>query len=88
MAKAAAASVVDSIAGAIPDTTTGPRKWWERADAIHADVLTAIDVAWREGRFGRKKYPAARAISAKLAELGIATVGPQGVIAWLDRPAS
>lgn len=87
MAKSTATSVVDAIATAIPGSI-GPRKWWERVDAAHRDVLTAIDAAWREGRFGRKKYPAARAISAKLAELGIATVGPQGVIAWLDRPAS
>ena len=88
MAKAsAAASVVDDIAVAIPGSI-GPRKWWKRADASHADVLAAIDAAWRAGKFGRKKYPAARAIAAKLTDLGIASIGPQGVIAWLDRPAS
>ena len=86
MGKASALSVVDDIAGAIP-CNHGPRPWWERA-APHQDVLDAIHAAWRGGKFGLKKYPAARAISAKLADLGIASVGPQGVITWLDRPAS
>lgn len=87
MPKPAASSVIDDIAGAIKPSL-GLRPWWERTDKAHAETLAAIHDAWKAGRFGRKKYPAARAIGAKLSELGIASVGPQGVIAWLDRAES
>lgn len=77
------ASVLDEVLGnlAKPRALT----WHERVAPEHAATLREIREAWASGRLGNKKTTAARAISKTLSDRGIARVGPQGVIAWLER---
>lgn len=81
---AKAKSAVDEIAGSIPDRQSPA--WEHRVAAEHLSTLAEIKAACRDGKFGRHKITAARAISEYLARHGIAQVGPQGVLAWLQKP--
>lgn len=58
------------------------KPWWVRLTAEQRAEIEPLRTAWREGRLGRRKMTAARAISTTLAEIGI-QIGPQGVQAWL-----
>lgn len=80
---AKAASVVDEVLGNLAKPK--PLAWHERIAPEHAATLRDIREAWASGRLGNKKITAARAISKTLTDRGIARVGPQGVIAWLER---
>lgn len=75
--------IVSEIAAAIP-TEHPVKPWWRRISDEQRATIAPILAAWRGGRLGKRKATAAKAISAKLAELGI-KIGPQGVQAWLDR---
>ena len=83
--KETVADVVARIAASVPRDNHGTRPWWERHYAQHAQLLDAIHAGWYAGTFGSKKRPAAKIISAELAEHGI-TIGEQGVITWLRLP--
>ena len=80
---AKAANVVDEVLGNLAKPK--PLAWHERVAPEHAATLCEIREAWASGRLGTKKITAARAIAKTLNDRGIAKVGPQGVIAWLDR---
>lgn len=80
---AKAANVVDEVLNNI--ARPRPLAWHERVAPEHAETLRDIREAWASGRLGNKKITAARAISKTLNDRGIAKVGPQGVIAWLER---
>jgi hypothetical protein len=75
--------IVDMIAASI-DPRSGFRPWWERVDADQAAMLEVIWLAWKAGTFGTKRLTAAKAISKAIAGRGI-SIGPQGVLRWLDR---
>jgi hypothetical protein len=79
------ADLVAEIAASIPEVHQGTRPWYERVPAEHDATVRAIHAAWHSGVFGTRKSTAARAISAKLATIGI-SIGEQGVIAWLKTP--
>ena len=79
--------IVAEIAATVPRATTGSQRWHQRVGDKHREMLAAIHAAWHDGAFGSKNAPAARAISAKLQELGI-DIGPQGVLQWLRLPRS
>lgn len=80
---AKAPSIVDRIAAAIPESQAG-KAWWKRLTPEQAEMVSPILAAWKAGRFGRAKITAARVIAATLTEHGI-KIGPQGVVAWLQR---
>ena len=76
-------SLVDQIAAAIPESGSG-KPWWRRLTPEQQELVQPILAAWRAGRFGSAKMPAARAISKTLTQQGI-PIGAQGVLAWLQR---
>lgn len=77
-------SAVDEIASSIPEKR---RLSWEfRVAGEHVGTLEDIKAAYNSGKFGRHKEPAANAISDYLQKNGIAQIGPQGVLAWLEKP--
>lgn len=80
---AKAPSIVDQIAAAIPESQSG-KPWHKRLNKEQSELIAPVLAAWKAGRFGSAKITAARAISTKLIEHGI-KVGPQGVLAWLQR---
>lgn len=80
---AKAGSVVDEVIGNLAKPR--PQAWHERVAPEHADTLREIREAWLSGRLGTKRITAARAIAKTLNAKGIAKVGPQGVLAWLER---
>lgn len=77
--------VVARIAAQVPRNAHGTRPWWERYAETHGELLDAIHAGWHAGTFGPRKLPAAKIISATLAEHGI-TIGEQGVTTWLRLP--
>jgi hypothetical protein len=81
----AKASIVDEVLAAIP-TKSGNLPWWERVNDKQAALLASLLEAWQSGKLGSKKKPAGQAISTTLEKYGI-TIGPQGVILWLNRMA-
>jgi hypothetical protein len=83
MAKKAAESIVDAIAGKV-NARTGLPSWWERLTPEQNATMAVVWKAWEAGRFGHKKQSAAKAIAAAIADIGI-TINYQGVIRWLNR---
>jgi hypothetical protein len=83
MAKKAAASIVDAIAGKV-NGRTGLPSWWERLTPEQTATMDLVWKAWEAGRFGHKKQSAAKAISAAISDIGI-NINFQGVIRWLNR---
>jgi hypothetical protein len=65
----------------------GPRHktWFERVAPEHQKELLAIKQSWRDGVLKSSTFRLAEDISRSCRELGIAAVGPQGVIHWLQR---
>jgi hypothetical protein len=65
----------------------GPRHktWFERIDPEHQKELLAIKRSWREGALKSSALRLAEDISRSCRELGISTIGKQGVIQWLQR---
>jgi hypothetical protein len=86
-ATSTSADIIASIRAEIPPASQRSRPWHQRVPAEHADTVRAIHDAWHDGLFGTRRYPAARAISKRLRDLGI-DIGEQGVIAWLQLPRS
>lgn len=76
-------SILDEVLANIP--TRMPQSWHQRIAPEHAGTVKEIREAWFAGKLGTKKITAARAIAKTLGDLGIAKVGPQGVLAWLER---
>lgn len=76
-------SVVDEVAGFIQQAKS-PARWHERVAAEHVDTLAEIKAAWRAGRLGKSKKGAAVGIAKFLQAKGIANIGHNGVIAWLE----
>lgn len=60
------------------------KRWHDRVAAEHHDTLAAVRKAYHDGKFGSHKRPASKAISEYLRECGIADVGDQGVLQWLE----
>jgi hypothetical protein len=75
--------IIDDVLGNI--AARQPQAWHQRVSLEHADTLQAIKDAYNSGRFGKRKKPAAEAISKTLKDRGIANVQFQGVLAWLER---
>lgn len=59
--------------------------WYQRIDPKHQATLDELAEAWLAGRLGSEVTGAARAVSATLQDLGVTTVGWQGVKTWLQR---
>ncbi|MFM8494797.1 MAG: hypothetical protein ACKOEM_04645 [Planctomycetia bacterium] len=85
MAKAKT-SAVEEIA-AMMRQPKAAKRWYERVAPEHRATLTEIREAWRSGKLGDQKVPAVRHIVTYLHNAGIATIGRNGVTAWLDEPA-
>lgn len=77
------ASVVDEVAGYIQQAKA-PARWHERVAAEHVETLAEIKAAWRAGKLGKSKKGAAVGVSKFLQAKGIASIGHNGVLAWLD----
>lgn len=60
-------------------------RWFHRVAPEHMDDIEELRRAWLDGRLGKKRRTAARAISKILQARGIATVGVQGIEEWLAR---
>jgi hypothetical protein len=88
MAKATDADkLAEEIVAMMPPSNRS-RPWWEKVDPKHAATLDLIFTGWLDGRYGPSKSRAAKGISAFLHSKGIATVGQQGVSAWLNARTS
>jgi hypothetical protein len=83
MSKKPRESVLDEVLANIEQRA--PQAWYQRVAPEHADTVNEIRQLWEAGKFGRKKYPAGKAIAKFLHDRGIANVGPQGVIRWLEK---
>jgi hypothetical protein len=79
--------IIALIRAEIPPASDRHRPWWLRVAPEHVETVAAIHSAWHDGIFGTAKYPAARAISTKLRDLGI-DIGEQGVVRWLSQAKS
>ena len=77
--------LLDDVRESLPSVFRGIRPWYERVAPEHREELAALKAAWKEGKLGSQKKPLARTIAAKLRERGIATIGTQGVLAWLEK---
>lgn len=83
--KASAKSILEEIAAsAHAELSIGPKPWYRLNFAEHGDLLTSIHDAWHAGGLGKHIDPASRAISKKLASLGI-KIGTDGVRRWLRK---
>jgi hypothetical protein len=82
---AKAKSVLDDVIGAIAAQPPRVQAWYQRVAPEHAGTVAEILDAWKSGRLGSRKITAARAIAKILAARGIADVGPQGVLKWLEK---
>ena len=78
-----ATNPVEQIAAMVP--TKQARSWEHRVDEKHRETLDQIRAAYFEGRFGRSKAAACKAIAQWLNANGISTVGHQGVLEWLAK---
>lgn len=74
----------DKIVGMIPTRRQGHMAWHERVDAKTLAELEDLRASWRAGEIESPKLTLAKAISTVVRELGV-DVGPQGVVAWLDK---
>lgn len=61
-----------------------PVSWWYFVAPEHQSTLDTIKQAFLDGKFGAATTTAGKGISAYLKEHGIADIGYQGVIAWLE----
>lgn len=82
MAKAAP-TLADQIAAALPPRAR-TRPWWERIDPAHLAELEPVRARFLAGGYDASKRQMAKTISAHLRANGIAEVGEQGVISWLN----
>lgn len=76
------ADIVAEIAGQV--RTRRHMRWFQAVAPEHVATLDVIAAAYKAGKFGAKKKPAADAIVAVLQARGIATVGYNGVLQWLE----
>jgi hypothetical protein len=79
-----ASDPIESIAAAIA-ARRQPKRWHDGLSREHAAVVEKIREAWLAGKLGSTRNTAAREISAYLKAEGIADVGTQGILAWLQR---
>jgi hypothetical protein len=85
MAKSADADkLAEEIVAMMPPSNRS-RPWWERVAQEHAATIEAVAAGWKSGKYGMSKNRAAAAISSWLRSKGIATVGRQGVMHWLNQ---
>jgi hypothetical protein len=78
-----AATLADQIAAALPPRAK-TRPWWDRIDPAHLAELEPVRARFLAGGYDASKRQMARTISAHLRAAGIADVGEQGVISWLN----
>ena len=81
MKTAKAASVVDQALANL--RVRKPQAWWYRVDPKHKAVMDELAAAWFDGKLGKEMRPASEAIAKTLKDLGVATIGHQGVQQWL-----
>jgi hypothetical protein len=74
--------IVAEIAGRIQPRRN--MRWHEKVAPEHVGTLNEIAKAYKAGKFGPCKLPAARAIAVTLNQLGITHVKHNMVIQWLD----
>lgn len=74
--------IVAEIAGQV--RTRRHTRWFQTIAPEHVATLDVIAAAYKAGKFGSRKKPAADAIVAVLKARGIATVGYSGVLQWLE----
>jgi hypothetical protein len=63
----------------------GPALWIDSLPADLAAEVRAIKAQWREGKLATTKTALAHSLVKSLQTRG-ATIGPQGVLRWLERP--
>jgi hypothetical protein len=76
-------SMIDEIAASIPESQSG-KPWWKKLTPQQQEFIKPILSAWKNGKFGKQRMPASKAIAAYLTKHGI-EIGAQGVISWLQR---
>lgn len=74
--------LIDEIKSHIPSRSA--KRWTDRVAPDHLPTLNEIKRAYHAGEFGSAKKPACDGISKYLHDHGIATVGFQGVLTWLE----
>lgn len=79
----AKSGLADVIKQNLSQSRPGFRAWHERVAPEHIDELLEVRRQWRAGELGTQLRPVARLVAQELQARGIATVGIQGVQAWL-----
>jgi hypothetical protein len=74
--------IVAEIAGQIRPRRN--MRWHQKVSPEHVGTLDEIAKAYKAGKFGPCKLPAAKAIAATLSQLGITNIKHNMVIQWLD----
>ncbi len=83
--KSQGVGLLADVRESLPALLRSPLAWHERVAPEHLPELAELKAAWKAGELHASKIATARIISAKLQERGIATIGPQGVLAWLEK---
>lgn len=78
-------SLVESIKSSLPSPRTSVQPWHERVPADVLEELKSLRAEWHSGAFDAGAKTLATAISRRLREDNISTIGHQGVLAWLKR---
>jgi hypothetical protein len=83
--KSQSVGLLDDVLESMPSVFRGTRPWYERVAPEHREELASVKSAWLAGEIKLPKKTFATVLSEKLAARGIATIGHQGVIAWLEK---
>lgn len=78
-------SLTDLVTSSVESRGRRHRTWFEKVAPEQQRELLAIKQAWRDGSLRSSTYRLAEDISRSCRELGISTIGTQGVIQWLQR---
>lgn len=79
------ASLLDEVVKTASSVFQGTIPWYRKLPEKHLAEVLELKAAWRAGRVSFPLRTFSRAISKSLRERGIATIGEQGVQAWLTR---
>ena len=76
-------SLLEEVQESLPDSRPGFLPWHARLKPEDRAEVEEIRGLFAAGKLGTKAYTLARALSAKLAERGLADVKPQTISKWL-----
>jgi hypothetical protein len=81
---AKASSLLDEVKATL-SCRRGPAVWIDSLPADLAAEVKAIKAQWRDGKLATTKNALGHSLAKGLQARGV-TIGPQGVLRWLERP--